>query len=128
MNALPTPEGYSASHEIQPQCEHVRYGVQTDVAMSMWPSQQLKASLSCKRWACASELLHRMPEDAEGHHLCRAMSVQTWAQNLATVCSALAVFRDDTRTSSRASAGTTYHQDACSADLHRMLPACKGCS
>ena len=113
MNALQTPEGYSASHGMQPQCEHVGYGVQTDVAMSMWPYHQLKASLSCKRWACASGVLHRMPEGAEGHHLCRAMSVQTWARKLATVCSALAVFRDDTRTSSRASAGTIYHQDAC---------------
>ena len=94
----------------------------------MWPQYQLKASLTCKQRACASEVVHRLPEGAEGHHLCLAMSVQTWAQNLATVCSAFAVFRDDTRTSSRASAGTTYHQDACNTDLHRMLPAREGCS
>ena len=41
------------------------------------------------------------------------MSRQTCAKNRATVCSAFTVFRADTRTSSRPSAGTTYHQDAC---------------
>ena len=52
-----------------------------------------------------------------GSYLCLAMSVHTCAKNLATVCSAFTVFREETRTSSIASVGTRYHHDAYSMQL-----------
>ncbi len=52
-------------------------------------------------------------EMSMGRHLWRAMSAQTCVKNLMKVCRALKVFRDDTRTSSTASACTRYHHDAC---------------
>ncbi len=63
---------------------------------------------------------------AHGSYLCLAMSVHTCAKNLATVCSAFTVFREETRTSSTASAGTKYHHDAYSTGFDE--PHCRALS
>ena len=60
-----------------------------------------------------------------GKYLCLAMSVQTCVKNLATVCSAFTVFTEDTCTSSTASAGTRYHQDACSKESVDVCTHCQ---
>ena len=69
-------------------------------------------SLRCK----VAGMLHERGCEGcgSGSHLCRARSVPIWAPNLTKVCSSRKGFSADTRTTSSASAGTTYHQAACS--------------